>query len=142
MKCITYFDHQYNTIKCHERNKIQLKYDSLKRENSMMVKEELDGPAVSALGVRSLKLSSVHKGMDGRGWKTKNFYLQLLRASKGTLSCWSRLHLQSLAPTSVQGGLTSGRRLVVKIIAESLSQHDEKHVVPTPLSRIREGKGD
>jgi hypothetical protein len=37
-----------------------------------------------------------------------------------------------------QGGLTSGRP-VVKIIAESLSQHDEKHVVPTPLSRIRVG---
>jgi hypothetical protein len=33
-----------------------------------------------------------------------------------------------------QGGLTSGRRPVVKIIAESLSQHDEKHVVPTLLS--------
>jgi hypothetical protein len=29
--------------------------------------------------------------------------------------------------------LTSGRRPVEKIIAESLSQHDEKHVVPTPL---------
>jgi hypothetical protein len=28
----------------------------------------------------------------------------------------------------------SGRRAVVKIIAESLSQHDEKYVVPTPLS--------
>jgi hypothetical protein len=26
-----------------------------------------------------------------------------------------------------------------KIIAESLSQHDEKHVVPTPLSGIRVG---
>jgi hypothetical protein len=35
-------------------------------------------------------------------------------------------------------GLTSGRRPVVKIIAESLSQHDEKHVVPTPLS-VRKG---
>jgi hypothetical protein len=34
----------------------------------------------------------------------------------------------------------SGRRLVVKIIAESLSQHDEKHVVPTPLSGIRAGE--
>jgi hypothetical protein len=33
-----------------------------------------------------------------------------------------------------QGGLTSGRRPVVKTIAESLPQHDEKHVVPTPLS--------
>jgi hypothetical protein len=30
--------------------------------------------------------------------------------------------------------LTSGRRPVAKTIAESLSQHDEKHVVPTPLS--------
>jgi hypothetical protein len=35
-----------------------------------------------------------------------------------------------------QGGLTSGKRPVVKIVAESLSQHDEKHVVPTPLSGI------
>jgi hypothetical protein len=35
--------------------------------------------------------------------------------------------------------LTSGRRPVVKIIAESLSQH-EKHVVPTSLSGIRVGK--
>jgi hypothetical protein len=40
---------------------------------------------------------------------------------------------------SSQGGLTSGRRPVVKIIAESLSQHDEKHVVTTPLSGIRVG---
>jgi hypothetical protein len=31
------------------------------------------------------------------------------------------------------------RRPVVKIIAKSLSQHDEKHVVPTPLSGIRVG---
>jgi hypothetical protein len=35
--------------------------------------------------------------------------------------------------------LTSGRRPVVKIIAESLSQHDEKHDPPTPLSGIRVG---
>jgi hypothetical protein len=31
----------------------------------------------------------------------------------------------------------SGRRPVVKMIAESLSQHDKKHVVPTPRSGIR-----
>ncbi|RVE45388.1 hypothetical protein evm_009960 [Chilo suppressalis] len=30
----------------------------------------------------------------------KNYYLELLRASEGTLSRWSRLHLQSLAPTN------------------------------------------
>jgi hypothetical protein len=35
---------------------------------------------------------------------------------------------------------TSGRWPVIKTIAESLSQHDEKHVVPTTLSGIRVGK--
>jgi hypothetical protein len=49
--------------------------------------------------------------------------------------------IHNIAPKEgSQGGLTSGRRPVVKIIAESLSQHDEKHVVPTPLSGIRVGK--
>jgi hypothetical protein len=33
--------------------------------------------------------------------------------------------------------LTSDRRNIVLIIAESLSQHDEKYVVPTPLNGIR-----
>jgi hypothetical protein len=41
--------------------------------------------------------------------------------------------------SSFKGGLTSGRRPVVKINAESLSQHDEKLVVQTPLSGIRVG---
>jgi hypothetical protein len=36
--------------------------------------------------------------------------------------------------------LPSGRRQVVKIIAESLSQHNENYVVPTPHSGIRVGK--
>jgi hypothetical protein len=35
------------------------------------------------------------------GWVTKIYYLELLRASEGTLSRWSRLPLQSLAPTPV-----------------------------------------
>jgi hypothetical protein len=35
------------------------------------------------------------------GWVAKIYYLELLRASEGTLSRWSRLHLQSLAPTPV-----------------------------------------
>jgi hypothetical protein len=30
----------------------------------------------------------------------KIYYLELLRASEGMLSCWSRLHLKSLAPNS------------------------------------------
>jgi hypothetical protein len=66
------------------------------------------------------------------GWVTIIYYLELLRASERTLSRWSLLHLQSLA-LQFQGGLTSSRRTVLKIIAECLSQHDEKHV-PTPLS--------
>jgi hypothetical protein len=61
---------------------------------------ELDGRAVSALGVRSRKQST---GLNGQscGWVTKIYYLELLRALEGTLSRWSRLHLQSLAPTPV-----------------------------------------
>jgi hypothetical protein len=39
-----------------------------------------------------------------------------------------------------EGGRQAGRRLVIKIIAESLSRHDEKHVVPTPLSGIKVGR--
>jgi hypothetical protein len=51
-----------------------------------------------------------------------------------TLPCFGR-HFKPLvsAAFKFQGRLTSGRWPVVKIIAESLLQH-EKHVVPTPLS--------
>jgi hypothetical protein len=35
------------------------------------------------------------------GWVTKIYYLELLRASEGTLNYWSRLNLQSLGPTPV-----------------------------------------
>jgi hypothetical protein len=35
------------------------------------------------------------------GWVIKINYLELLRASEGTISRWSRLHLQSLPPTPV-----------------------------------------
>jgi hypothetical protein len=75
------------------------------------------------------------------GWVTKIYYLELLHASEGMLSRWSRLHLQSLAPTPVSRRVDvrppACKKIlvpVVKIIAESLSQHDKKHVVPTPLS--------
>jgi hypothetical protein len=34
------------------------------------------------------------------GWVKKKYYLEFLRASKGTLSRWSQLYLQSLAPTN------------------------------------------
>jgi hypothetical protein len=91
--------------------------------------EELDGPKVNALGVRSRKLSSQWLVI---GWVTKIYYLELLRASDGTFSRWSRLH--SLSPTPVSRMVDVRQALVVKIIAEFLSQHNEKHVVPTPLS--------
>jgi hypothetical protein len=42
--------------------------------------------------------------------------------------------LQSLAPTPVPRKVDVRQAAGRKIIAESLSQHDEKHVVPTPLS--------
>jgi hypothetical protein len=73
------------------------------------------------------------------GWVTKIYYLELLGASEGTLSRWSRLHLQSLAPTPVSRRVDVRQAAGHKIIAESLSQHDEKHVVPIPLSGIRVG---
>jgi hypothetical protein len=64
------------------------------------------------------------------GWVTKIYYLELLRALKGTLSCWSRLHLQSLTPTPVSRRVdvrqVPGRKNNFRIF----SQHDEKHVVP------------
>jgi hypothetical protein len=34
------------------------------------------------------------------GFVTKIYYLEPFRASEGTLSRWSRLHLQLLAPTN------------------------------------------
>jgi hypothetical protein len=49
---------------------------------------------------RSLKLSNVPNGQSV-GWVTKIYYLQLFRASDGTLSYWFWLHLQSLAPIPV-----------------------------------------
>jgi hypothetical protein len=42
-------------------------------------------------------------------------------------------------PTPVSRRVDVRHAAVVKIIAESLSQHDEKHVVPTPLSGIMVG---
>jgi hypothetical protein len=61
-----------------------------------MPAEETDGPTVRALGVRRRKLINVRKG---QGWVTKIYYLEFIRASEGTLSRWSRLHLQSFEPT-------------------------------------------
>jgi hypothetical protein len=63
----------------------------------VMIYKELHDPVVSALDVQSRKLSNV--GQSWEGWP-KICCLELLHASEGTLNRWSRLHLQSLAPTN------------------------------------------
>jgi hypothetical protein len=59
--------------------------------------EELDGPAVSALRCAIVEVNQFWAVMR---WITKNLLSRAFRASKGTLSSWYRLHLQSLAPTN------------------------------------------
>ncbi|RVE49906.1 hypothetical protein evm_005499 [Chilo suppressalis] len=65
------------------------------------------------------------------GWVTKNYYLELLRASEGKLSRWSRLHLQSLAPTnphwarvvvpSIDGSLEPSRIMITTTTSTDIS---------------------
>jgi hypothetical protein len=50
------------------------------------------------------------------------------------------LHLQSLAPTPVSRRVDVRQAAGRKNDCRILSQHDEKHVVPTPLSGIRVGE--
>jgi hypothetical protein len=50
-------------------------------------------------------------------WVTKIYYLELLRASEGTLSHWSRLNLQSLASAPVSRKVDV-RQAAVEIFAE------------------------
>jgi hypothetical protein len=66
---------------------------------SLCIYEELDSLAVNALGMRSWELNNVHQSSD-----VKIYYLELLRASEGTLRRWSQLHLQSLAPINLHWG--------------------------------------
>jgi hypothetical protein len=64
---------------------------------------------------------------------TKIFYLELHRASEGTLSRWSRLHLQSLAPTRVKEvdvGQAAGCKNDCRIFITVM----KINVVPTPFS--------
>jgi hypothetical protein len=93
--------------------------------NSM---EELDGPAVSALGVRSLNLSNVHKGQTSDGWPK----FIILRASEGTLSCWYRLHLQSLTPPPVSRRVDVRQAADRKNNCQFYSQHDLKNMLYRP----------
>jgi hypothetical protein len=72
------------------------------------------------------------------GWVTKIYCLELLRASEGTLSRWSRLHLQSLAPTPVSWRvnvrLAAGRKNNCRMIITTCWKHQ-----PTALSGKKNG---
>jgi hypothetical protein len=57
----------------------------------------LEGFAISALGLRSRKLSDFGRSSDRR---PKIDYPELIRASGGALSRLFQLHMQSLAPTN------------------------------------------
>jgi hypothetical protein len=74
------------------------------------------------------------------GWLTKIYYFELDRASEGTLSRRSRLHLQSFVPTPVSRRVdvrqAAGRTNSCRIFITTR----RKYVVPTPLSGIRVGK--
>jgi hypothetical protein len=59
--------------------------------------EELYGSAISAL---RRAIAGVRQRWSVIRLVTKIYYHELLRDSECTLSRWSRLHLQSLAPTS------------------------------------------
>jgi hypothetical protein len=59
--------------------------------------EELDGPAVSAL---RHAIAEAKQRCSVIGWVTKKLIISSSEASEGTLSRWSQLHLQSLAPTN------------------------------------------
>jgi hypothetical protein len=74
------------------------------------------------------------------GWVTKIYNLERLRALKGTLSRWSRLHLQSFVPTSVSRRVDVRQAAGHKNNCRILITTWWKHVVPTSLSGIRVGK--
>jgi hypothetical protein len=59
-------------------------------------------------------------------WVTKIYYLELLRASEGTLS-WSRLHLQSMAPRSMRFGVRSRK---LSNVNQSFDGHPSIHRAP------------
>jgi hypothetical protein len=102
----------------------------------VVVLEKLDSPAVSELGVRSRKLSNVRRGQSWDGWPSL-----LPRAPPCFGKHFKPLVQVAFAVVSThfsfkEGWHQAGGRLL-KIIAESLSQHDEKHVLLALLSRIK-----
>jgi hypothetical protein len=82
----------------------------------MVINEELDGPAVCALGERG-SLATLSKVSHRMG------------DSEGTLSRWSRLHLQSLAPAPASRW--------VDVRQAGRKNNCPNKNVPSPLSGIR-----
>jgi hypothetical protein len=80
--------------------------------------EELDGAVVNALR-RAIAEPKQRSQWSVIGWVTKIYYLELLHASEGTLVP------AAFAIASAHSSFKEGRRPIVKIIAESLSQHDK-----------------
>jgi hypothetical protein len=70
-------------------------------------------PRSVRFGVRSRKWRNFGQSLDG--WP-KIYYLELFRASEGTLSCRSRLHLQSLAPTNHWAGVVGYGPFSLRVI--------------------------
>jgi hypothetical protein len=102
-----------------------MKSSKFNKTANRILNEELDGPVVSALCVRTWKLSNVRKGpMDDQN------FISRARA----LPCFGR-HVKLLVPAAFavvsihssfkDGCCQLGRRPIVKIVAESLSQHDD-----------------
>jgi hypothetical protein len=60
-----------------------------------------DRSSMAPCAQRAIAKSKHRSQWSVSGWVTKIYYLEPFRASEGTLSRWSRLHLQSLAPTPV-----------------------------------------
>jgi hypothetical protein len=63
---------------------------------------------------------------------TKIYYLELLRALEGTLSRWSRLHLQSLTPPPVSKKIDVKQAAGRKNNCRIYSQHDYKNMLYRP----------
>jgi hypothetical protein len=86
-------------VRCSRRQSIYKKRINcvLPRALDDDLNEELVVQRSVSFGVRSRKLSNVGQSLDRI---PKNYYLELLRASEGTLSRWFQLHFQSLPPTN------------------------------------------
>jgi hypothetical protein len=90
--------------------------------------EKLDGSAVSAI---QHAIAEAKQRWSVIAWVTKNVLSRAPPCFGGHVKLLVPAAFAVITPTTVLMRVTSGRRQVVKIIAESLSQHDEKPNDPT-----------